>query len=68
MDDDHGAGGQFQRPAHHFARIDGGVVDRAPVLNLVEDQLVLLVEVEDAELLARLMLEAEANIGQQRRP
>jgi hypothetical protein len=37
---------------HHFARIDRRVVDRALLLHLVGDQLVLLVEEEDAELFA----------------
>lgn len=36
---------QFQRAAHHLARIDRGVVDGARALNLVGDQAVLLVEI-----------------------
>lgn len=40
----------FQRPLHHFARIDRRVVHRAALLHLVEDELVALVEEQDAEL------------------
>jgi hypothetical protein len=68
VDQDHGGRGDFQSAAHDLARIDRSVIDRAPVLDLVEDQLVLLVEIQDPELFARLMLEREADIGQQSRP
>ena len=45
VDQDQGAGRQLQGASHDLAGIDGGVIDRAPVLHLVQDQLVLLVEV-----------------------
>ena len=44
------------------------MVDRAPVLDLVEDQLVLLVEIEHAELFARFVLKGDPDIGQKRAP
>ena len=65
---DDGGGRQLQRPAHDLARIDRRVVDGAVVGDLVGDQLVLAVEVEDADLLARLVLQRHAHIGKQRRP
>src|SRR5215510_14033689 len=43
-------------PLHHLAHIDRGVIDGARLLHLVGDDLVALVEEEDAELL--LVLEA----------
>jgi len=44
------------------------VVDGAAVLHLVGDQLVLLVEKEHAELLARLVRQRHADIGEQLAP
>jgi len=54
VDQHDGRGGQFQRPAHDLARIDRRMVDRADLRHLIGDQGVLLVEKQDAELLARL--------------
>ena len=51
MHEDHGGRGQFQRALDHLARIDRRVVDRAGLLHLVGDELVALVEKQDAELL-----------------
>ena len=65
---DHGAFRQLQRPTHDLARIDRGMVDGAVVHHLVGDQLVLLVEEEDAELLARGVGEAELHIVEQLAP
>ena len=45
-----------------------GVLDGAAILDFVEDQLVAAIEIEDAELLARLVLERQADVGQQRGP
>ena len=58
----------MQRALHDFAGIDGGMIDRAPILDLVEDQLVAVVEIQHAKLLARLVLQAEPDIGQERGP
>ena len=44
-------GGQFECALDHLARVDRGVVDGAGLLHLVRDQLVALVEEQDAELL-----------------
>jgi hypothetical protein len=44
------------------------VVDRAAVLDLVEDQLVLVVEEQHPELLARLVGQGDLHIGQQGAP
>ena len=49
-EDDRGRG-QFERALDHFARIDRRVIDRALLLHLVGDELVALVEKQDAELL-----------------
>ena len=40
----------FERPLHHLAHIDRGVIDGALLLHLVGDDLVALVEEQDAEL------------------
>ncbi len=48
---DERGGRQFQRAFDHFARIDRGVVERAGLLYFVSDQLVALVEEQDAKLL-----------------
>ena len=47
---------QLQRPLHHLAHIDRGVIDGARLPHLIGDDLVALVEEEDAELL--LVLES----------
>ena len=54
VDEDDRGGRQFQRALDHLARIDRRVVDRAGLLHFVGDQGVLLVEEQDAELLALL--------------
>src|SRR3954453_7136774 len=43
--------GQFQRALDHLARIDRGVIDGAGLLHLVGDELVALVEEQQAKLL-----------------
>ena len=43
-------GRQLERPLHHLAHIDRGVIDGALLLHLVGDDLVALVEEQDAEL------------------
>lgn len=48
--EDHGGCGQFQRPLDDLARLNRGVIDRAGLLYLVGDQLVALVEKENAKL------------------
>ena len=59
---------QFQGAAHHLARIDRRVIDRAAVQDLIGDQLVLLVEKQHPELFARLIGQGDADIGQQGAP
>src|SRR5690606_10826780 len=54
VDQDDRARGQFQRAAYHLARIDRRMIDRADLLAFVSDEAVLLVQEEDAELLALL--------------
>ena len=49
VDEDQRARRKLQRAAHDLARVDGRVVDGAFLLHLVGDQLVLLVEEEDAD-------------------
>jgi hypothetical protein len=48
VDQDDVAGRQLKGPAHDLARIDRRMVDRAAVLDFVGDQLVFLVEEENA--------------------
>ena len=43
---------QLQRPLHDLAHIDGRVIDGALPLNLVGNEVVLLIEEQDAELFA----------------
>ena len=40
---------QLQRPLHHLAHIDRGVIDGAGLLHLVGDDLIALVEEDDAD-------------------
>ena len=47
-------GRQLERPLHHLAHIDRRVIDGALLLHLVGDDLVALVEEQDAELLLGL--------------
>jgi len=68
VNQDHRAGRQLERPAHHLARIDRGVVDRAAVHHLVGDQLVLAVEEQHPELFAGLVGQGDLYIGQQGAP
>ena len=55
VDQNNGGGGEFQSPFDHFARIDRRVVHRARLLDFIGNQFVLLVEKQDAELLAGLV-------------
>ena len=66
--EDDGGRGKLERAADHLARIDRRVVDRAGLLHLVGEELVLLVEEEDAELLALLVGHGGAAIVEKRRP
>ena len=68
MDQNQGAGRQFQRAAHDLARIDGDVIDGAAGLFLIRDQHVLAVEIEDAELPDLAMGHGGVAIIQQRVP
>ena len=45
---DHGGGGEFERAFDHLARIDRGVIDGAGLVRLVGDQVVTLVEEQNA--------------------
>src|SRR6266852_988549 len=51
VDQDDSGRGQFQRPFDHFTWIDRRMIDRADLLDLVGDELVALVEKQDAKLL-----------------
>ena len=51
-----GGGGKLQRPLHHLAGIDRRVINGAFLLHLIGDELVFLVEKQDAKLL--LVLES----------
>ena len=46
VDDDDVGARQLQRPATDLARIDRSVIDGAPVLYLVQDELVLVIHIE----------------------
>jgi len=59
---------QFERTLDDLARIDRRVVDRALLLHLVGDDLVLLVEKQDAELLLVGERHGGAAIVEHRRP
>ena len=50
VDEDDRRGREFERTAHHFARIDRRVIDSAGALTFVGDQSVALVEKEDVKL------------------
>ena len=49
VDKHHGRRGQLQRPLHHLTDIDGRVIDGALLLHLICDDLVALIEEEDAD-------------------
>ena len=51
VDQDQSGRRQFERALDHLARIDRGMVDCAGLLNLVGDELIALVEEEEAKLL-----------------
>ena len=51
VDEDHGCRRKLESPFDDLARIDRRVIDRAGLLHFVGDQLVALVEKEDAKLL-----------------
>ena len=59
---------QFERALDHLARIDRRVVDGAGLLQLVGDELVALVEEQDAELLLVGERHGGAAIVEHRRP
>ena len=44
------------------------MIDRAPVLDLVEDQLVAVVQIQDPDLFTRFVLQGHPHIGQQGGP
>jgi hypothetical protein len=44
------------------------MVDGAAILDFIKDKLVFLVEIQNSELLARFVLECNADIGQQSAP
>ena len=48
---DDGGGGELERALDHLARIDRGVVDGAGLVPFIGDEVIALVEKEDAELL-----------------
>ena len=50
MDNDHGGSIEQERPLHHLAWIDRGVINGALLLHLVGDEVVLPVQEEDANL------------------
>ena len=68
VDQDQRRGIEFEGAFHHFARIDGCVVDRAFLLHFVRDQMVLAVEKQDAELFGRIVRHRSGAIFEQRRP
>ncbi len=53
--EDEGGCAELEAAFHDFSGVGGGVVDRAGALDFIADQLVLFVEEEDAEMLARFM-------------
>ena len=55
MREDDATGGKLQRPRDDLARIDRRMIDGPDLLYLIGDQRILLVEKQDAELLARLI-------------
>jgi hypothetical protein len=63
-----GGGGQFERAFDHLARIDRSVIDRAGLLHFVGNQLIALVEKQNAELLLLCEALRAAAIVEHRRP
>jgi len=59
---------QFQRAFDNFAGVDGRMINRASLLNLVGNQHIFLVEKEDAELLASFIGHGRAAIFHHGRP
>jgi hypothetical protein len=68
VDKDHGGRAQFEGALDDLARIDRHMVDRADLLDLVGDELVLAVEEHDAEMLALFMRHGDVAIIDQLLP
>src|SRR5579872_2438661 len=51
VDEDDGGSAQIERALYHLARVNGRMVDRAGLLDLVGNQRMLVVEEQHAELL-----------------
>ena len=68
MHEDQAGALHFQRAPGDLARVNRRMVDGAASHDLVEDQLVLPVEEDHAELLARLVLDFAADVFDQRAP
>ncbi len=65
---DHRSRTQFQRALDHFARIDRRVVDSATRLRLVREQVISIVEKQNAELLDSLAGQGDLEIIRQAFP
>ena len=55
-------------PLDHLAHVDGRVIDRTAALHFVRDQVVLLVEEQDAELLDVVVALGDAQVVDDRSP
>ncbi len=67
MGQDHRARAVLERPPHDLPRVDGRMIDRPCAHEIIPDQLVLLVQEEDMELLARKRAKAGAQVEVHRR-
>ena len=65
---DHRGGGKLERALDHLARIDRCVIDGAGLLLLVGDEVVALVEKQDAEVLLAFERHGGAAIVEHARP
>jgi hypothetical protein len=63
-----GGGGELERALDHLARIDRGVIDGAGLMLLVGDEVVALVEEQNAEVLLALEGHGGAAIVEHVRP
>src|SRR5690606_25191539 len=68
VDEDDRGRAKLKRALDYFTRINGGVIDRAGLLHLIGDQVILVVEEEEAELLDLLLAHRALAIFKQRLP
>ena len=63
VSDDERGGVEHQGTLHHFSRVDGRVIDRAALLHLIGDEIVLAVKEQYPKLLDLLVRHCSLQVG-----